>query len=384
MWKSAIRELIGMLRSNSPGWTTSDLKAKAKPAWREYLRSSADERRESCLEEEVEEEEGEEESGDDEDISSDDMGERGSRSDEESAERRREHLDEEDPESIASYQSATIHARKSSQRDKLFAAIEAADYAAVERILLVGIVDVNTFDANRIYTPLMAACKGAQPDIARLCLQFGATVDVKSGTGHSAMHFAAECGSCECAQAMLSAALHQARGTVLANIKNNEGQTPLMVAAEYGESAVVKLLLAHGGDITACDKKRKTCLHLCASYGHETCLAILLDSGADGVIDAKDMFGNTALHYSAKYGHIETTRLLLETAADPLVRNKNSRTPYDLASEQKHEEVCSLLFDYMSSSSPLNSARKGGQSTVNTSPILTPKKPQSARSEFFR
>ncbi|CAE7758114.1 GABPB1, partial [Symbiodinium microadriaticum] len=157
-----------------------------------------------------------------------------------------------------------------------------------------------------------------------------------------------------------------------------------MICAEYGECALVKLLLAHGGDITAIDKKRKSCLHLCASYGHETCLAILLDSGADGLIEGQDLLGNTALHYTAKYGHLAATRLLLETAADPLVRNKNNRTAYDVASEQGHEEVCSLLFEYMNPSSPQNCTGSAQKSAMNTSPILTPHKTQSARAAAFK
>jgi ankyrin repeat protein len=352
MWKTAIRELIAMLASGTPDWSTdAAVKGASRvPAWREYLRKSgADDRKERCTTSNDDDEEEEEDEASDED-----------EDEEEEALHQSSPVQEEaddDPESNSSYKTASIAARKSSLRDKLFAAIEGAEYATVERILFTGIVDASAYDANRQCTPLMSACKNGLADIAKLCVQFGGKVDTKSDSGHTALHYAAECGSIECAQVILKAAKQQKVGAVLANVKNDDGKTPFLICTEYGEMALIKLLLASGADLTAADKKKKCCLHLSASYGHDACLALLLDSGADGMLEAQDILGNTALHYSAKYGHLESTQLLLETASNALVRNKNGRTPYDLAGEQGFEEVCSLLYEYMNST-PLASPQK--------------------------
>jgi ankyrin repeat protein len=59
-----------------------------------------------------------------------------------------------------------------------------------------------------------------------------------------------------------------------------------------------------------------TALHLAASYGHTTTVSVLLKSGAN--INAATSAKATALHEAALLGHGAVVDLLLEHGADPV------------------------------------------------------------------
>lgn len=78
-------------------------------------------------------------------------------------------------------------------------------------------------------------------------------------------------------------------------------------------------------------------LHVAAVYGHKDVVEFLLKSKAD--IHAKDNYGWTALHFAAFYGHKDVVAFLLEKGANLLLRNKNGKTPRDLAKNNDIKEL---------------------------------------------
>jgi hypothetical protein len=68
-----------------------------------------------------------------------------------------------------------------------------------------------------------------------------------------------------------------------------------------------------------------------ASKGHAHVVALILDRRAVPAGAVEPAGGNGALHYAAGAEHPDTVRLLLERGLDPTVRNKDGRTPRDVA-----------------------------------------------------
>ena len=57
---------------------------------------------------------------------------------------------------------------------------------------------------------------------------------------------------------------------------DQEGNTALHVAAEYGHENVVELILSRGGDITVRNKKGLTCLDVAIEWGMEKAAEVLI------------------------------------------------------------------------------------------------------------
>ena len=93
-----------------------------------------------------------------------------------------------------------------------------------------------------------------------------------------------------------------------------DGMKFIHVAAMYGDSEVVCLLLNHGADVNAkygCFGM--TALSEAASNGHEETVRILVDHGAK--VNVKDTTGWTALHYALWRGHLNVGKLLVSRGA---------------------------------------------------------------------
>ncbi len=73
------------------------------------------------------------------------------------------------------------------------------------------------------------------------------------------------------------------------------GKTPLYIAATYGHTRTVTLLLKYGAKINAGQKQGTTPLNNAAAHGRKAVVKILVASGAD--VNAKDKDGETPLHW---------------------------------------------------------------------------------------
>ncbi|CAJ2505561.1 Uu.00g129550.m01.CDS01 [Anthostomella pinea] len=133
-------------------------------------------------------------------------------------------------------------------------------------------------------------------------------------------------------------------GNVDPDSKDRDGQTPLSWAAEDGYEAVVRLLLDTGSvDPDSKDRYGRTPLSWAARNGYEAVVRLLLDTGNVDP-DSKNSCGQTPLSWAARNGYEAVVRLLLDTGSvDPDSKDRYGRTPLWWAARNGHEDVVRLL-----------------------------------------
>lgn len=106
-----------------------------------------------------------------------------------------------------------------------------------------------------------------------------------------------------------------------ANLRDEKGNTLLMLAAYHGQPEAVSLLLDHHADPDARNDREQTPLAGVAFKGHLQVARILLGGGADPLADQGG--GRTPVMFAAMFGHTEMLELL-ETAAAARGSRKSS------------------------------------------------------------
>lgn len=140
-----------------------------------------------------------------------------------------------------------------------------------------------------------------------------------------------------------------------------ERNTPLHLAAKQNQEQTVHYLSQH---LRTCldwpNTDLDTPLLVAAKAGHQPCITLLLDFGADVEKPGKD--GNRAIHVAAAYGHLKAIRTLVERKADTSKPNSLGWKPEDYSySYQVKEYISSLITE----------RRKAGN-TVNLGTLYTP------------
>ncbi|GAG34341.1 unnamed protein product, partial [marine sediment metagenome] len=110
-------------------------------------------------------------------------------------------------------------------------------------------------------------------------------------------------------------------------IRDANGQTVAVNAAEQGQPAMVKALVEAGADFNIIDiNGNSLVLVVVQSYSDNMLeiVALLGESGAD--LDLSN-YGYTALYYAVEQGDEDLTRALLEAGANPDTRTDNDGVP---------------------------------------------------------
>jgi ankyrin repeat protein len=250
----------------------------------------------------------------------------------------------------------------------MYAAREGAVGAA--RALIEGGANLNAVDPDGT-TPLVRAVVNAHYDLAGFLIDKGADPNLADTSGMAALYAAVDLNSLGeiygrparkvtdrlsalgiITRLLAHGANPNAQLTAPALQKAHTpgeftlgpGTIALMRAAKNGDAAAIGVLLAHGADPTIVQRNHTTALMFAAGLGRglgvfakdvgseadlRKSAQLLLEAGVDanGVNDA----GSTALHYAAEAGLNTVVTLLAEHGAQLEARDKQGRTPVDLA-----------------------------------------------------
>lgn len=120
----------------------------------------------------------------------------------------------------------------------------------------------------------------------------------------------------------LQANLNAARNQKNMSHRNGWNRTPLMYAAYFGETELVRSMLARGADPDAEDTNERTALMAASIQGHTEVVELLLKAGANP--NKKDSpSGGTALMAAVAANNPDIVRLLCQYGANPSIKADN-------------------------------------------------------------
>ncbi|EHB06965.1 Ankyrin repeat and SAM domain-containing protein 1A, partial [Heterocephalus glaber] len=212
----------------------------------------------------------------------------------------------------------------------------------VVEVLLRNDALTNVADSKGCYPLHLAAWKG-DAQIVRLLIHQGPShtkVNEQNNDNETALHCAAQYGHREVVKVLLEELTDP-------TMRNNKFETPLDLAALYGRLEVVKMLLNAHPNLLSCNTKKHTPLHLAARNGHKAVVQVLLDAGMDSNYQTEM---GSALHEAALFGKTDVVQILLAAGIDVNIKDNHGLTALDTVRElpsQKSQQIAALIEDHM-------------------------------------
>ncbi|XP_061869284.1 ankyrin repeat and SAM domain-containing protein 1A isoform X3 [Colius striatus] len=229
----------------------------------------------------------------------------------------------------------------------------------VVEVLLRNDALTNVADCKGCYPLHLAAWKG-DADIVKLLIHQGPShtkVNEQNNDNETALHCAAQYGHTEVVKVLLEELTDP-------TMRNNKFETPLDLAALYGRLEVVKMLLNAHPNLLSCNTKKHTPLHLAARNGHKTVVHVLLDAGMDSNYQTEK---GSALHEAALFGKTDVVQILLAAGIDVNIKDNRGLTALDIVKElpsQKSQHIAALIEDYTVGKKSAKAAEKPVQAPL--------------------
>ena len=165
-------------------------------------------------------------------------------------------------------------------------------------------------------------------------LKNGSVVEQRQPDGMTALHWAVFWKDVPTAKALIEAGAS-------VDVSNEYQVTPLSIACENGEPALVSLLLKSGADAKQEMPGGQTMLMTATRSGSPDVAFSLINAGVD--VNAKERRGQTALMWAAAAGNVDAVRVLLDHGADPNIAVKSGFTALLFAARDGHWPVIERL-----------------------------------------
>uniref|UniRef100_A0A8C4VND3 Ankyrin repeat and sterile alpha motif domain containing 1A n=1 Tax=Gopherus evgoodei TaxID=1825980 RepID=A0A8C4VND3_9SAUR len=186
---------------------------------------------------------------------------------------------------------------------------------------------------------------------------FDPYINAKNNDNETALHCAAQYGHTEVVKVLLEELTDP-------TMRNNKFETPLDLAALYGRLEVVKMLLNAHPNLLSCNTKKHTPLHLAARNGHKAVVHVLLDAGMDSNYQTEK---GSALHEAALFGKTDVVQILLAAGIDVNIKDNRGLTALDIVRElpsQKSQQIAALIEDHTTEKKSRKAAEKAPPTPV--------------------
>uniref|UniRef100_A0AAZ3R4U0 Ankyrin repeat and sterile alpha motif domain containing 1A n=1 Tax=Oncorhynchus tshawytscha TaxID=74940 RepID=A0AAZ3R4U0_ONCTS len=178
------------------------------------------------------------------------------------------------------------------------------------------------------------------------CGPFDLHINAKNNDNETPLHCAAQYGHTQVVRLLLEELTDP-------TMRNNKFETPLDLAALYGRLEVVKLLLTAHPNLLSCNTKKHTPLHLASRNGHLAVVEVLLDAGMDINYETEK---GSALHEAALFGKTDVVQKLLREGVNVNMVDNKGLTALDTVREmpsQTSRQIAALILGHMSGNPPV-------------------------------
>eukprot|EP01113_Clastostelium_recurvatum_P015037 TRINITY_DN1829_c0_g1_i3.p1 TRINITY_DN1829_c0_g1~~TRINITY_DN1829_c0_g1_i3.p1 ORF type:complete len:1038 (-),score=259.17 TRINITY_DN1829_c0_g1_i3:84-3197(-) len=189
-------------------------------------------------------------------------------------------------------------------------------------------------------TPLHIAAGCGAGLVLSYLVQHGGFTYAEDDEGDTPLHVAVR----EESEAAVKVLVEQVSSPPPLTHPNEDGESPLHIAAALGYNSILSILMSHNGaNLEVRDSLGWTPVHHAAAAGHASTVALILervasqspsDSSPNSFVRylrSRDLEGQTPLHLAALGGHEEAAWNLIFAGADPEARDLRGRTPLTIS-----------------------------------------------------
>uniref|UniRef100_A0A8D0C5L2 Transient receptor potential cation channel subfamily A member 1 n=1 Tax=Salvator merianae TaxID=96440 RepID=A0A8D0C5L2_SALMN len=254
------------------------------------------------------------------------------------------------------------------------------------------------FTNNGKCSPLHLAVQSGDLEMIKMCIEYGAQIDLKQSDKCTALHFAATQGATEILKLMMSSysgddpiidALDGNKETLLhrtalfdhyelaeylismgAKIDSVdiEGRTPLLLATSCASWKIVNLLLSKGANVELKDHLGRNFLHLTVLHPgglQHLDEEFLKMKHIKDLVTEEDNEGCTPLHYACRQGVPISVNSLLELNVSIYSKSRDKKSPLHFAASYGRINTCQRLLRDMVDTRLLNEGDKKGMTPLH-------------------
>lgn len=216
----------------------------------------------------------------------------------------------------------------------------------INMIIVTDLLDLG-FDPNdqtvEGKSALMLAVEVGDLAVAEILIHHGADVSAKDDNGWSVIHYACQSGSKKQLDSLKRVTVDwNASITIKLVDEWSYNATALHLAARH-DSYALEFLLKNDlvGDVNSLTDNKETALWIAAFFGNSRNVSLLLDRNADDTIRAFEL--EPPLHAAIRYGSMEAVMIFIDRGCNLLLQDGSGFTPELAARKYGYPDIANML-----------------------------------------